>query len=203
MPKQSKDEREVLRNIADAGAKHILDGLADFPSWTQRVMLDIADQVRWIAAQTKQTPDAVLQQIYDHAVHIATLMQEGHRLAAISWADGYANIVGKQIAAESNAAESKLPKLTTDSFQELCNHPATPIDRSRGALVFLGILAVIAAFFLVTDRSALLDSRFGWLLLTVLAFLVFFGSVLGYVWIRERFRSTSSADAEVRTPEPR
>ena len=192
------EEHQELRNIASIGAKHIMDGPVEFAGWAERMMLDIGDQVRWIASRTNQPPVAVLQEIYEHASHMASLIQGGRGLAAISWMHRYADIVVKQAALDGlpylNGSDGRLPKsaASTDAFRELCYHPSAPKDHGREAFVILGLLAVVAIFFLFTDPSAILSSRWGVFPLVALAFLLFLGSVLGYVWVRERTKRASS-----------
>jgi hypothetical protein len=152
------------------------------------MMLDVAPQVSWIASRTNQSADSVLQQIYEHAAPAAKLMCRGERLAGSSWVSRYADIVIRQAGIdgpESNSLE-RLPRRASDAFHDLLYHPSTPKDRGKGALLILGLVAVIAVFFLFTDPSALLGSGFGVLALIALAFLLFIGSLMGYAWIRQR-----------------
>ena len=175
-----------------------MDGPAEFAGWAERMMLDIGDQVRWIASRTNQTPVAVLLVIYEHASHMASLIQRGRGLAAISWMHRYADIVVKQAELDGlaypNSPDGKLPKVaaSTDVFGELCHHPSAPKDHGREAFVILGLLAVVAIFFLFTDPSAILSSRSGVFPLVALGFLLFLGSVLGYVWVRGRIQRASA-----------
>jgi hypothetical protein len=198
MVRETEDHKE-LRNIASIGAKHILDGVAEFSGWQEVMMMDCGDQVRWVAARTNQAPVAALQEMYEYAARMAELMARGERLAAISWMHRYADIVVAEVGlnappAHSNSAAGQLPKnaASANSFKELCYHPATPKGGPR-ALVIVGVLAAVAIVLLITNPSAFLSSRLAVLSLVALVFLVFLGSVIGYAWLRERFNRSRPA----------
>jgi hypothetical protein len=53
MATYTEEEIEALRNVATEGAKHILDGATEFPVWVDRMLLDVGDQVRWVAFSQK------------------------------------------------------------------------------------------------------------------------------------------------------